>query len=99
VSLEQELRVSFVYASFNQSYNVHREAVKVGVVHSLGASSLKTTCKMHPHCVLFTNTQGLWEQSFRDHVRWLCIDAPAEQHQHAAHAVRVKYAVRVRPSS
>ncbi len=49
--LETVLGVSIEFAAWNASYNVRRDGMLLGVVHTLGGNSLKSTCKRDKHKV------------------------------------------------
>jgi len=93
-SLEGELDVSIFFVQYNKSYIVKHGDIGLGVLHTLGNASFKSTCRRHKQCVLFTNVHGLWEQCFRDHVAWLHLNTTGltfEEHQEARVSILNRY--------
>jgi hypothetical protein len=100
-NMERQFGISLVFVPYNGAYVVKHGNLILGTVYSVGERSLKTVCRSHSKCMLFTNTKGAWEACFCDHVEWLSslLDngvacRPYEQHAKSATWLKQKYAVR-----
>jgi hypothetical protein len=100
-NMERQFGISLIFVPYNGAYVVKHGDHILGTVYSVGERSLKSVCRLHSKCNLFTNTKGAWEACFCDHVEWLSnllvngrVCGPDDQHAKSANWLRQKYAVR-----